>query len=157
MKELFIKELIYKTKDFLDNNQRIKLEEILTNLFSKYTVTKINDESEILQVLKDNEQILNQFLSAKEIEGCSGRTLKYYKDNINKMLNSINKPINEIATEDLRKYLSDYKKNDDISTVTIDNIRRVMSSFFTWLENEYYIVKSPVRRIHKVKVSKKVK
>ncbi len=65
MKELFIKELIYKTKDFLDNNQRIKLEEILTNLFSKYTVTKINDESEILQVLKDNEQILNQFLSAK--------------------------------------------------------------------------------------------
>ncbi|HAB66294.1 MAG TPA: integrase [Firmicutes bacterium] len=157
MKELFIKELIYKTKDFLDNNQRIKLEEILTNLFSKYTVTKINDESEILQVLKDNEQILNQFLSAKEIEGCSGRTLKYYKDNINKMLNSINKPINEIATEDLRKYLSDYKKNDDISTVTIDNIRRVMSSFFTWLENEDYIVKSPVRRIHKVKVAKKVK
>lgn len=155
MKELFIKELIYKTKDFLDNNQRIKLEEILTNLFSKYTVTKINDESEISQVLKDNEQILNQFLSAKEIEGCSIRTLKYYKDNINKMLNSINKPINEIATEDLRKYLSDYKENADISTVTIDNIRRVMSSFFTWLENEDYIVKVLLEECTKLKLLKR--
>ncbi len=73
------------------------------------------------------------------------------------MLNSINEPIKEITTKDLRKYLSDYKENANISTVTIDNIRRVMSSFFTCLENENYIVKSPVRRIHKVKVAKKVK
>lgn len=157
MKELFIKELIYKTKDFLDDNQRIKLEEILTNLFYEYEIVKYNDKSQTIQVLKNNEQILNQFLSAKEIEGCSNRTLKYYKDTINKMMNSINKLVNEITTEDLRDYLSNYKENSNISTVTIDNTRRVMSSFFTWLENEDYIVKSPVRRIHKVKVAKKVK
>ncbi len=157
MGELCIKELIYKTEDLLDNNERIKLENILTNLLFEYEVTKLSNESVTLQLLKNNQQILTQFLSAKEIWGCSNWTLKYYKDNINKMLNSINEPIKEITTKDLRKYLSDYKENANISTVTIDNIRRVMSSFFTCLENENYIVKSPVRRIHKVKVAKKVK
>ena len=77
MKELFIKELICKTKEFLENNPIIKLEEILTHLFCEYEIVKYNDESQTTQVLKNNEQILNQFLSAKEIEGCSGRTRKY--------------------------------------------------------------------------------
>ncbi len=156
MKELFIKELICKTKDFLDDNQRIKLKDILTEICLNYQI-EILEQTQKQEIQKNNEQILTQFLSAKEIEGCSNRTLKYYKDNINKMLKAITKTINEITTEDLRNYLSNYKDNSNISTVTIDNIRRVMSSFFTWLENEDYIVKSPVRRIHKVKVAKKVK
>lgn len=156
MKELFIKELICKTKDFLDDNQRIKLKDILTEICLNYQI-EILEQTQKHEIQKNNEQILTQFLSAKEIEGCSNRTLKYYKDNINKMLKDITKSVNEITTEDLRNYLSNYKDTSNISTVTIDNIRRVMSSFFTWLENEDYIVKSPVRRIHKVKVAKKVK
>ena len=106
---------------------------------------------------RNNEDILNRFISSKEIEGCSIKTLNYYKDNISKMFEKINLSICDITTETLRNYLSDYKSNSNAGMVTIDNMRRVLSSFFAWLENEDYIVKSPVRRIHKVKATKKVK
>lgn len=105
----------------------------------------------------ENENIISQFISAKRIEGCSEKTLKYYKNTLVKLIETIKKNIKQINTEDLRIYLSDYQKMNCPSNTTIDNIRRILSSFFTWLEEENYIVKSPVRRIHKVKCEKNVK
>ena len=156
MKELFIKEVTTKMADFLDDNQRIRLREILTEICLNYHI-EILEQSQKQEIQKNNQEILNKFISSKEIEGCSVRTLKYYKDNITKMLDTVNLPINEITTETLRNYLSNYKNNSTAGMVTIDNIRRTLSSFFAWLENEDYIIKSPVRRIHKVKAIKKVK
>lgn len=104
-----------------------------------------------------NQDFMNMFLSAKDIEGCSKRTIKYYKDIIEKFLNNIGKSIKEITTDDIRLYLAYYKENSNCNTVTMDNLRRVFSSFFAWLENEDYIIKSPVRRIHKVKTAVTVK
>lgn len=104
-----------------------------------------------------NQDFMNMFLSAKDIEGCSQRTIKYYKDIIEKFLNNIGKSIKEITTDDIRLYLAYYKENSNCNTVTMDNLRRVFSSFFAWLENEDYIIKSPVRRIHKVKTAVTVK
>lgn len=156
MKELFIEEIIVKSMNFLDNNQRIKLKGILTEICLNYQIEMI-EQTKKQETQKNNTDILNKFLSSKEIEGCSTRTLNYYKDNITQMLDTINLPIDEITTEILRNYLSDYKSNSSSGMVTIDNIRRTLSSFFAWLENEDYIVKSPVRRIHKVKATKKVK
>ena len=156
MRELFVEKVIDTTGEFLDNNQRIKLKEILTEICLNYHI-EILEQSQKQEIQKNNEEILNKFISSKEIEGCSVRTLKYYKDNITKMLDTVNLPINEITTETLRNYLSNYKNNSTAGMVTIDNIRRTLSSFFAWLENEDYIIKSPVRRIHKVKATKKVK
>lgn len=156
MRELFVEKVIDLAEEFLDNNQRIKLKEILTEICLNYQI-EILEQDKKQEIQKNNEEILNKFLSSKEIEGCSIRTIKYYKDNINKMLDKINLPINEITTETLRNYLSNYKNNSTAGMVTIDNIRRTLSSFFAWLENEDYIVKSPVRRIHKVKATKRVK
>lgn len=156
MRELFVEKVIDTTEEFLDNNQRMKLKEILTEICLNYHI-EILEQSQKQEIQKNNEDILNKFISSKEIEGCSARTLKYYKDNIIKMLDTINLPISEITTETLRNYLSNYKNNSTAGMVTIDNIRRTLSSFFAWLENEDYIVKSPVRRIHKVKAMKKVK
>ena len=156
MGELFVEKVINATEDFLDNNQRIKLKEILTEICLNYQIKSI-EQTEKQKILKNNTDILNKFISSKEIEGCSTRTLNYYKDNIIKMLDTINLPIDEITTEILRNYLADYKSNSKAGMVTIDNIRRTLSSFFTWLENEDYIVKSPVRRIHKVKTTRRVK
>ena len=156
MRELFVEKVIDTTGEFLDNNQRIKLKEILTEICLNYHI-EILEQSQKQEVQKNNEEILNKFISSKEIEGCSVRTLKYYKDNITKMLDTINLPVNEITTETLRNYLSNYKNNSTAGMVTIDNIRRTLSSFFAWLENEDYIVKSPVRRIHKVKPTRRVK
>ena len=156
MRELFVEKVIDVTEEFLDNNQRIKLKEKLTEICLNYHI-EILEQSQKQEIQKNNEDILNKFISSKEIEGCSARTLKYYKDNITKMLDAVNLPVSEITTETLRNYLSNYKNNSTAGMGTIDNIRRTLSSFFAWLENEDYIVKSPVRRIHKVKAMKKVK
>ena len=156
MRELFVEKVINTVEDFLDNNQRIKLKEILTEICLNYQIERI-EQTKKQEILKNNTDILNKFISSKEIEGCSTRTLNYYKDNITKMLDTINLSIDEITTEILRNYLADYKSNSKAGMVTIDNIRRTLSSFFTWLENEDYIVKSPVRRIHKVKTTRRVK
>ena len=156
MRELFVEKVIDVTEEFLDNNQRIKLKEKLTEICLNYHI-EILEQSQKQEIQKNNEDILNKFISSKEIEGCSARTLKYYKDNITKMLDAVNLPVSEITTETLRNYLSNYKNNSTAGMVTIDNIRRTLLSFFAWLENEDYIVKSPVRRIHKVKAMKKVK
>lgn len=156
MKELFAKNVVNETTDFLDNNQRIKLKEILTEICIYYRIEKL-EQSQKEEMQRNNEDILNRFISSKEIEGCSTRTLNYYRDNISKMLNTVNLPMNEITTEVLRNYLANYKSNSSAGMVTIDNIRRTLSSFFAWLENEDYIVKSPVRRIHKVKTTRRVK
>ena len=156
MRELFVEKVINTVEDFLDNNQRIKLKEILTEICLNYQIERI-EPTKKQEILKNNTNILNKFISSKEIEGCSNRTLNYYKDNINKMFDAVNLPVNEITTEILRNYLADYKSNSSAGMVTIDNMRRTLSSFFAWLENEDYIVKSPVRRIHKVKTTRKVK
>lgn len=156
MRELFVEKVINATEDFLDNNQRIKLKEILTEICLNYQIERIEPIKK-QEILKNNTNILNKFILSKEIEGCSNRTLNYYKDNINKMFDAVNLPVNEITTEILRNYLADYKSNSSAGMVTIDNIRRTLSSFFAWLENEDYIVKSPVRRIHKVKTTRRVK
>jgi site-specific recombinase XerD len=105
----------------------------------------------------DNARLLTLFISSKRVEGCSEKTLKYYLATIDCMLRAVGKEITEIATNDLRFYLANYQELNKSSKVTIDNIRRIFSSFFSWLEDEDYIVKSPVRRIHKVKTGKIVK
>ena len=105
----------------------------------------------------DNPKLIYAFVSAKRIEGCSEKTLKYYRTTIETMVASIGKGIRHIQTEDLRSYLTDYQSKNQSSRVTIDNIRRILSSFFSWLEDEDYILKSPVRRIHKVKTATNIK
>lgn len=135
----------------LTKYQLEKLKETLENNLDKVEMSILTDEKEKQQIKETNDKYINIFISAKEIEGCSTRTLKYYREIIEKLVNTINKPIKEIQTEEIRKYLADYKENAKCNAVTIDNLRRVLSSFFSWLEDENYIIKSPVRRIHKVK------
>ena len=106
---------------------------------------------------KEEVDYLEVFLSAKRIEGCSEKTLIYYKNTIQQMLDSIGKSVCTIVTEDLRTYLAEYQKEKQSSKVTIDNIRRIFSSFFAWLEDEDYIIKSPVRRIHRIKAASTIK
>ncbi|MGJ4851631.1 site-specific tyrosine recombinase/integron integrase [Bacillota bacterium Meth-B3] len=104
-----------------------------------------------------NGGLLEVFIAAKRVEGCSERSLKYYDSTIRQMTDSVNKPVREISTDDLRVYLADYQKGRGLSKVTIDNMRRIFSSFFGWLEDEDYILKSPVRRIRKIKADKTIK
>ena len=105
----------------------------------------------------DGNQLLDSFITAKRIEGCSEKTLKYYRTTIENMIEAVGKSVRHIQTEDLRTYLTNYQQKNSPSRVTIDNIRRILSSFFSWLEDEDYIIKSPVRRIHKVKTATNVK
>ena len=104
-----------------------------------------------------NIEYMDMFISAKRIEGCSERTLAYYKATIEHMLSIIVMPLRQVQTDDLRAYLSEYQSINNCSKTTVDNIRRNLSSFFSWLEAEDYIIKSPIRRIHKIRTGSKVK
>lgn len=105
----------------------------------------------------DERDFVADFLTAKRIEGCSERSLHYYKQTLNLMHSKVGKAIRLITTEDIRHFMADYQTENHVSSVTLDNMRRIMSSFFSWLEDEDIIVKSPIRRIHKVKTPKMVK
>jgi len=115
------------------------------------------DENNVRPEPAKNEEYLDMFLHAKRIEGCSDRTIDYYRSSNTHMLKMIAKPIRKVTTEDVRKYLSEYQKINNCGKSTLDNIRRNISSFFSWLEEEDHILKSPVRRIHKIKTKTVVK
>lgn len=152
MKEKVIKEIEQKMASILNNEQKEKLKEVLLYTFYNIEVTSIKDE-----LVEDTTDYAKMFIAAKRIEGCSERTLNYYETTIKTMLEKLSKKVNSIETEDLRNYLSEYQAKNNCSKVTIDNVRRILSSFFAWLEDEDYIMKSPVRRIHKVKATQTVK
>lgn len=152
MKEKVIKEIEQKMASILNNEQKEKLKEVLLYTFYNIEVTSIKDE-----LVEDTTDYTKMFIAAKRIEGCSERTLNYYETTIKTMVDKLSKKLNSIETEDLRNYLSEYQAKNNCSKVTIDNVRRILSSFFAWLEDEDYIMKSPVRRIHKVKATQTVK
>ena len=122
----------------------------------KVLIYHLNEAKQVQEKIS-NEKYLEMFLTAKQIEGCSDRTIQYYRVTIEHMLKRITIPLRQIATEDIRQYLIDYQKINNCGKVTIDNIRRNLSSFFSWLEEEDHILKSPVKRIHKIKTKTVVK
>ena len=152
MKQNLITDVIQGMLPYLNNAQTERLQEVLQYTLFDYEVTKIKKDEELSE-----QNLVESFLSAKRIEGCSEKTLKYYNATIQSMLDGIGKSIKYIVTDDIRCYLTEYQAKKKSSKVTIDNIRRILSSFFSWLEDEDYILKSPVRRIHKVKTGTNIK
>lgn len=140
--------VLNKMSAYLSIAQMKKLQEVIVKTFS---------ENELCHQNISNEEFMEMFLTAKKIEGCSERTIKYYRMTTVHLLNYLKEPIRKVTTETMRQYLVDYQKINNCGKTTIDNIRRNISSFFSWLEEEDYILKSPMRRIHKVKTKKKVK
>ena len=140
--------VINEMAEYLSISQMKKLQEVMLRAFAE----KEQDKRDI-----SNDEYLKLFLEAKKIEGCSERTIQYYGTTINKMLGMVTEPIRKITTEQIREFLSEYQKINNCSKVTVDNVRRNISSFFSWLEEENYILKSPMRRIHKIKTNQQVK
>jgi len=152
MKKNLINDVIQGMLPYLDNAQTEKLHKVLQHILFDYNVTKSENEDN-----SSEQNFLELFLAAKRIEGCSEKSLNYYRTTIQAMLDETQKNVKHIQTEDIRSYLTDYQIKKHSSRVTIDNIRRIFSSFFSWLEDEDYIIKSPVRRIHKVKTASNIK
>ncbi len=147
MEQQVINEVLCQMIPHLSTDQVVLLKNVLEGAILKETVDSNNNDL----------QLVDDFIAAKRLEGCSERTLVYYRNTINKLLQKVAKNVKAITTEDLRTYLSKYQAESSVSKVTIDNIRRNLSSFFAWLEDENYILKSPVRRIHRVKATSAVK
>lgn len=150
MNQNIINDIETQMQKVLDNSQLEKLHEVLNYYLQGCTVT-FNEEEET------DLDYISMFIAAKRIEGRSEKSLSYYLATIEKMVDALDKSVRHITTEDLRNYLASYQQEHGSSKVTIDNIRRILSSFFGWLEDEDYIIKSPVRRIHKVKTGKSIK
>lgn len=143
-----IKYILVDMDEYLTSNQSQKLQRVL--------VARLTNQKSTTDNLS-NHNYLSMFLNAKKIEGCSDRTLSYYETTIAKLLSNFSEPIRKVTTDEIRGYLANYQTINNCSKVTIDNVRRNISSFFTWLEEEDYIIKSPMHRIHKIKTVKMVK
>ncbi|MBV3778078.1 tyrosine-type recombinase/integrase [Phocaeicola vulgatus] len=155
MKENIIQAIVAEMQRDLDCRQMARLKAVLASELHNVEIVEKEDCSK--QQAQENEHLLSSFISAKKIEGCSEKTLAYYRNTIERLLLTLSVAICHITTSDIRAYLSDYQEEHQSSKVTIDNMRRIFSSFFAWLEDEDYIAKSPVRRIHKVKTDSLVK
>lgn len=155
MKDLLLNGIMNQLKCILDTEKTVLVSEIVMNELSKYEINKLANDYEVIK--RENSNLVSVFISAKRIEGCSEKTIGYYKSSIDKLLIAIPKDIHDITTNDIRCYLAQQQDSKNLSKVTIDNLRRIFSSFFSWLEDEDYITKSPVRRIHKVRTDTLVK
>lgn len=140
--------VLNEMSEYLSIAQMKKLQEVIIKTFA---------ENEAAKTDIANDEFLKMFLAAKRIEGCSDRTISYYQTTVKHLLSKTENSVRKITTEEMREYLSNYQKRNDCSNVTIDNVRRNISSFFSWLEEEDYILKSPMRRIHKIKTKTVVK
>ena len=140
--------VLNEMSEYLSIAQMKKLQEVIIKTFA---------ENEAVKTDIANDEFLKMFLAAKRIEGCSDRTISYYQTTVKHLLSQTENSVRKITTEEMREYLSNYQKRNDCSNVTIDNVRRNISSFFSWLEEEDYILKSPMRRIHKIKTKTVVK
>ena len=140
--------VLNEMSEYLSIAQMKKLQEVIIKTFAENEAVKTNIS---------NKDFLEMFLAAKRVEGCSDRTLQYYRVTVAHMFTQIDTEVRKITTEEIRSYLANYQKRNDCSNVTIDNVRRNISSFFSWLEEEDYILKSPMRRIHKIKTKQQVK
>ena len=155
MKETIIQTVLDGMRAVLTENQLDLLTDVTRKALSKCEITPMATEEE--QRNKENVELLGAFISSKKVEGCSDKTIHYYKSSIEKLIATVKKNVCDIATNDIRCYLAEQQEQRGLSKVTIDNLRRIYSSFFSWLEDEDYITKSPVRRIHKVRTDALVK
>nr|UOL66623.1 site-specific tyrosine recombinase [Bacteroides fragilis] len=155
MKETIIQTVLDGMRAVLTENQLDLLTDVTRKALSECEITPKATEEE--QRNKENVELLGAFISSKKVEGCSDKTIHYYKSSIEKLIATVKKNVCDIATNDIRCYLADQQEQRGLSKVTIDNLRRIYSSFFSWLEDEDYITKSPVRRIHKVRTDALVK
>ena len=140
--------VLNEMSEYLSIAQMKKLQEVIISTFA---------ENEAVKKDISNDEFLEMYLAAKQIEGCSERTINYYRVTVEHLLSQINTSVRKITTEEMREYLANYQKRNNCSNVTIDNVRRNISSFFSWLEEEDYILKSPMKRIHKIRTKTVVK
>ena len=138
MNDEFVNDVLRDMLAYLDNGQAEQLRRVLKHNLSGYEIQRKTD-STTEDPSTENARLTGAFLSAKRIEGCSEKSLSYYRKTIETMSEKIGKGITHVTTNDLRSYLTDYQSERKSSKVTIDNIRRILSS--------------PVRRIHKVKTA----
>ena len=153
MKEQVMKTILQQMLPYLDNTQLKQLEETLQVCLQSVRVELCSQP----ETLEPNEILLTKFLDAKRVEGCSRRTLRYYQSVLQKLFQLLDMPVLHMETAHIRNYLARYAEQSGCSKANLDNIRRILSSFFSWLEEENYILKNPVRRIHKIRVDQRVK
>ena len=154
IKKEIIKNIQKQMKPLLNQNQYLQLTQTLKKELQHIELTPQNHNN---TTILNNQTLLQLFLSAKQVEGCSKKTIEYYQKTIEKMLKTLNKKIENIQTQDMRTYLHQYKNERNTTKTTIDNMRRIFSSFFSWLEEEDYILKNPIKRIHRIKTGRTIR
>ena len=145
--------IVDKTKAFLDQGECLKLELVLREVLDNYLI----QENDRPPTNCSNDSLIKLFLDAKNLEGCSQKTCAFYKKIMSYLTREVTTSFYMVKTRELRDFLTSYQNRTGCSNCTLDNMRKVYSSFFTWLEEENYIIKSPMKAIHIIKGPKHIK
>lgn len=156
MNEKFITEVLQMTMPYLDQEQCKKLNENLHIALQKYEDLKERC-TELMDPDNSYMEYLDLFLNRKETEGKSKRTIEQYRLHLSRMLCYFNKSVDKIRENDLFVYLTKYKNIRKVSNTYLNNIRRVFSSFFGWLNNKGFISRNPAIGLEPIKTEKKIR
>lgn len=159
LNEEIVLDVVNSMSTVLSGEQLVKLKDVLYMKLMRFNIELKSIDNELTIVDNDNinMQILKNFTLSKELDGKSTKTTQRYEDILRPVLLEINKPIQDIVTDDLQQYLWDYKTNRNVSNSTLDGMRRIMSSFFSWCRIKKYICENPAEGLQKIKSEKKVK
>ena len=156
MKDQFVNEACLLFQRLGDCPDLSRTRSILIMALSGYQMQKTGTELVVYQG-DNNEKLLQTFLVTKKVNGCTHRTIKYYKLTIEQFYRRVQKNITDVTANDIRIYFAERELKDKVSAQTRDNERRNLSSFFTWLTDEEYIVRNPMKKIPKIKGQKQKK
>lgn len=101
--------------------------------------------------------MVRKFIATKRLEGKSEKTLRKYQPELERLVGFLSKKLYEVEIYDLRLYLALYKENKKVSNRTLDNIRKTISSFFSWMHDEGHIGRNPAKALKQIKYIKEVK
>lgn len=156
MKKQLEDELFLALTPLIEDGRQQDAKMVITMCLGQYDVAK--PETSLTVYEGDlNEMIMRRWLSAKLAQGCSARTIKYYRNSVRQVLERIGKPYMDITADDIRLYLAMRIHQDKISKTSANNERRNLSAFYSWLQKEEILLKNPMCKIDTIKESKKKK
>jgi len=153
-KEEVVRTIIDSLSEHFDDSQLRTIENTLHLNLRDCDLIRKNEETALTTDINPDARAFQMFFVAKKIEGLSKKSLEYYTIILRQFFCVINKPLATITTDDVRYFIA---TKQSLSLTSVNNMRHVLLSFFTWLCNEEYIQKNPVLKIKNIKQPKILK
>lgn len=151
-----VNDIVAKMIPFIPTEATDKLKAVCFVVLNDY---KLEKEETAIALYEDKslDYYIQKFIVAKKVQGCSDNTLHYYANQTKRILDTVGKPLIEIKSDDIMLYFARRELADKVTKVTLNNERRVLSSFFAYLAETEAILRNPMLSIKEIKCPKRKK